>query len=52
MVVPTYPEGGNNALKVCQHFQHQVVRVGHTLCRVVRDSRNTLLATAPRPILG
>ena len=28
MVVPTYPEGGNLALKVCQHH-HQVVRVGH-----------------------
>jgi len=28
MVVPTYPEGGNHALKVCQHH-HQVVRVGH-----------------------
>ena len=44
MVVPTYPEGGNNALKVCQHFQHQVVRVGpHTVSgcqRLVRDSRN------------
>ena len=28
MVVPTYPEGGSHALKVCQHH-HQVVRVGH-----------------------
>ena len=27
MVVPTYPEGGSHALKVCQHH-HQVVRVG------------------------
>ena len=38
MVVPTYPEGGSHALKVCQHHHqvvlkvcqhhHQVVRVG------------------------
>ena len=27
MVVPTYPEGGSHALKVCKHH-HQVVRVG------------------------
>ena len=27
MVVPTYPEGGSQALQVCQHH-HQVVRVG------------------------
>ena len=27
IVVPTYPEGGSHALKVCQHH-HQVVRVG------------------------
>ena len=45
MVVPTYPEGGSHALQVCQHH-HQVVRVGPALS-VVRDSRNTLLATAP-----
>ena len=40
MVVPTYilyPEGGNNALKVCQHY-HQVVRVGHCVGLFVRDS--------------
>jgi hypothetical protein len=47
LVVPTYPEGGSHALQVCQHH-HQVERVGHSLCcRVVRDARNTLLATAP-----
>ena len=46
MVVATYPEGGSHALKVCQHH-HQVVRVGDFHGRVVRDSRNTLLATAP-----
>ena len=28
MVVPTYPEGGSQALQVCQHH-HQVVRVSH-----------------------
>ena len=47
MVVPTYPEGGSHALQVCQHH-HQVVRVGHFVgLSHVRDSRNTLLATAP-----
>ena len=51
MAVPTYPEGVSHALKVCQHH-HQVVRVGPALSgcqRVVRDSRNTLLATLTAP---
>jgi len=47
MVVPTYPEGGNLALKVCQHH-HQVVRVGHFVgLSEIGNRRNTLLATAP-----
>ena len=45
MVVPTYPEGGSHALQVCQHH-HQVVRVGDFV-GLLRDSTNTLLATAP-----
>jgi hypothetical protein len=45
MVVPTYPEGGSHALKVCQHY-HQVVRVSHFV-GTQRDSKNMLLATAP-----
>ena len=47
MVVPTYPEGGSHALQVCQHH-HQVVRVGRFVgLSEFRDSKNTLLATAP-----
>ena len=45
MVVPTYPEGGSHALKVCQHH-HQVVRVGHFV-GLSETRKNTLLATAP-----
>ena len=41
MVVPTYPEGGSHALKVCE------LSASQPLCRVVTDSKNTLLATAP-----
>ena len=39
-----YPEGGNHVLQVCQHH-HQAVRVS-LFCRVVRVSKNMLLATA------
>ena len=47
MVVPTYLEGGNNALNVCQQY-HQVVRVGHCAgLSETHHSRNTSLATAP-----
>jgi hypothetical protein len=47
MVVPTYPEGGSHALKVCQHH-HQVVRVGRFvgLSETQRTRRSRLL----RPI--
>jgi hypothetical protein len=48
MVVPTYPEGGSHALKVCQHH-HQVARLRESaaLSGCQRDSKNTLLAIAP-----
>ena len=47
MVVPTYPEGGSHALKVCQHH-HQVVRVG----RFVRlsETQRTRCSRLLRPI--
>ena len=49
MVVPTYPEGGNHALQVCQHH-HQVVRVGHFVgLSETQASRSMLLATAIYP---
>ena len=47
MVVPTYPEGGSHALQVCQHHHQVSGCASRPLCRVVRDRRNTLLATAP-----
>ena len=47
MVVPTYPEGGNNALKVCQHY-HQVVRVGH--CVGLSETQGTRCSRLHRPI--
>ena len=47
MVVPTYPEGGSQALQVCQHQPPPSGCASRRLCRVVRDSKNTLLATAP-----
>ena len=46
MVVPTYPEGGNHALKLGVPAPPSGC-ASRPLCRVVRDSRNTLLATAP-----
>ena len=50
MVVPTYilyPEGGNNALKVCQHH-HQVVRVGHFVG--LSETQGTRCSRLHRPI--
>ena len=57
MVVPTYPlkypEGGSHALQVCQHHHQVYIRLMWSRplifvgLSVVRDSRNTLLATAP-----
>jgi hypothetical protein len=46
IVVPTYPEGGSHALKVCQHH-HQVVRVGRFVGLSETQRTRTLLATAP-----
>ena len=51
MVVPTYPEGGSHALQVCQQHHHQVALCeSATVSDCQRDSKNTLLATAIRPI--
>ena len=48
MVVPTYPEGGSHALCRCASTTIRLSGcASRPLCRVVRDSRNTLLATAP-----
>ena len=48
MVVPTYPEGGSHALQVCQHHLTTIrLCECRQLCRVGRDSKNMLLATAP-----
>ena len=47
MVVPTYPEGGSHALKVCQHH-HQVVRVGHGVG--LSETQRTRCARLHRPI--
>ena len=47
MVVPTYPEGGSHALKVCQHH-HQVVRVGH--CVGLSETQGTRCSRLHRPI--
>ena len=47
MVVPTYPEGGNHALKVCQHH-HQAVRFGHFV--VLSETQGTRCSRLHRPI--
>ena len=47
MVVPTYPEGGKHALKVCQHH-HQVVRVGHFVG--LSETQGTRCSRLHRPI--
>ena len=46
MVVPTYPEGGSHAQPAGVPAPPPGC-ASRPLCRVVRDSRNTLLATAP-----
>jgi hypothetical protein len=49
MVVPTYPEGGSQALQVCQHH-HPVVRVGHFVGlsdEGLKTRKEHVLATAP-----
>ena len=38
MVVPTYPEGGSQALQVCQHH-HQVLRVGDFVGKAVKSCK-------------
>jgi hypothetical protein len=47
MVVPTYPEGGSHALKVCQHH-HQVVRVGRFVG--LSETQGTRCSRLLRPI--
>ena len=47
MVVPTYPEGGSHALKVCQHH-HQVVRVGRFVG--LSETQRTRCSRLLRPI--
>ena len=47
VVVPTYPEGGNHALKVCQRH-HQAVRVGH--CDGLSETQRTRCSRLHRPI--
>ena len=51
MVVPTYREGGSNALKVCQHH-HQVVRVGNGVsgCQRLKEHVARDCPTVHRPI--
>ena len=48
MVVPTYPEGGNHALKVCQLLAPPSGCARESAAvSGCQDSKNTLLATAP-----
>jgi len=48
MIVPTYPEDGSRALKMYQHQQTMVVRVGHK-APVVRVE-GTIISRLRRPI--
>ena len=51
MVVPSCPEGGSHALQVCQHHTIRLrACASQPLCRVVRDWKNMVLATAPAGI--